>query len=34
MASLNDQFEHGRIPIKPLPYKDHDLSQCNEVIIN
>lgn len=34
MASLNDQFEHGRIPIKPLPYKDRDLSQCNEIMID
>lgn len=34
MASLNDQFEHGRIPIKPLPYKDRNLSQCNEIMIN
>ena len=34
MASLNDQFEHGRIPIKPLPYKDHKLSQCNEIMID
>lgn len=34
MASLNDQFEHGRIPIKPLPYKNRDLSQCNEILID
>ena len=34
MASLNDQFEYGRIPIKTLPYKDRDLSQCNEIIID
>lgn len=34
MASLNDQFEHGRIPIKTLPYKDRNLSQCNELLID
>ena len=34
MASLNDQFEHGRIPIKPLPYKDRKLSQCNEIMVD
>ena len=34
MASLNDQFEQGRIPIKPLPYKDRNLSQCNEIMID
>jgi hypothetical protein len=32
--AINDQFEHGRIPIKPLPYKDRDLSQCNEIMID
>lgn len=34
MASLNDQFEHGRLPIKTLPYKDRKLSQCNEIMID
>lgn len=34
MASVNDQFEYGRIPIKPLPYKDRDLSQCNEIMVD
>ena len=34
MASLNDQFEHGRIPIKPLPFKECNLSQCNEIMID
>lgn len=34
MTSLNDQFEHGRIPIKPLPYKNRNLSQCNEIMID
>jgi len=34
MASLNDQFEHGRIPLKPLAYEKCDLSQCNELMIN
>ena len=34
MASINDQYEHGRIPIKTLPYKDRNLSQCNELMID
>ena len=34
MASLNDQYEYGRIPIKTLPYRNRDLSQCNEVMID
>lgn len=34
MASINDQFEYGRIPIKPLPYKDRNLGQCNEIMID
>lgn len=34
MESLNDQFNHGRIPIKPIPYKDRNLSQCNEILID
>ena len=34
MASLNDQFEYGRIPIKPLPYRDRNLSQCNEIMVD
>lgn len=34
MASVNDQFEHGRIPLKPLDYTNKDLSQCNEIMIN
>ena len=34
MASINDQFEQGRIPIKPLPYNQRDLSQCNEIMID
>lgn len=32
--SLNDQFEHGRIPLKPLPYSNKELSQCNEIMID
>lgn len=32
--SLNDQFEYGRIPLKPLPYKNKQLAQCNEFIID
>lgn len=34
MSSINDQFEHGRIPIKPLPYKERELSQCNELMVD
>lgn len=32
--SLNDQFEHGRIPLKPLPFSNKELSQCNEIMID
>ena len=32
--SLNDQFEYGRIPLKPLPYKNKELAQCNEFVID
>ena len=32
--SLNDQFEHGRIPLKPLPYSNKELASCNEFIID
>lgn len=34
MPSNNDQFEHGRIPIRPLSYKNRDLSNTNELIID
>jgi len=34
MPSLDDQFEHGRIPIKPLPYKNKQQAQCNEFMID
>ena len=34
MASVDNQFEQGRIPIKPLPYKQRNLSQCNELMID
>lgn len=34
MASINDQFEYGRAPLKPLPYAYKDLAQCNEIIID
>jgi hypothetical protein len=30
----NEQFEHGRIPLKPLAYKDKDFSQINEIMID
>ena len=32
--SVNDQFEYGRIPLKPLPYKNKDIAQCNELIVD
>ena len=32
--SLNDQFEHGRIPLKPLAYANRDIAQCNEILID
>lgn len=32
--SLNDQFEHGRIPIIPLSHTNKDLAQRNEFIID
>ena len=34
MASNNDQFEMGRLPIVPLAYENKDLAQCNELIID
>lgn len=34
MSSVNDQFEYGRAPLKPLPYAYKDLAQCNELIID
>lgn len=34
MASVDDQFEHGRIPLKPLPYSRKDEGQCNELIVD
>lgn len=34
MASNNDQWEHGRIPIRPLSYKNKNLANVNELIID
>lgn len=31
--SYDDQFEHGRIPIKVLPYRERARAQCNELMI-
>lgn len=31
---INNQFEHGRIPIKPLSYANKDIAQCNELLID
>ena len=30
----DDQFEHGRIPLKPLPYSNRELASTNEFIID
>ena len=32
--SLNDQFKHGRIPIRPLALKDKDLASTKELLID
>ena len=32
--SLNDQYEHGRIPLRPLAYANKDLAQTNELIVD
>lgn len=32
--SVNDQFNMGRIPIRPLSYKDRDLAETKELIID
>lgn len=32
--SLNDQYEHGRIPLKPLAYANKDLAQTNELVVD
>ena len=32
--SLNDQYEHSRIPLKPLPYENRRLADCNEIMID
>ena len=34
MAVIQDAFEHGRIPLRPLAYKLKELVQCNELIID
>jgi hypothetical protein len=35
MPTINDdQFEHGRIPLKPLPYSSRELASTNEFIID
>lgn len=34
MASVDDQYEYGRIPLKPLPYSRKEESQCNEIMID
>ena len=31
---LNSQFEHSRIPLKPLAYKDRALAQPSELMID
>lgn len=32
--TINDQFEHGRIPIKPLSFKNKNLALANELVID
>jgi hypothetical protein len=32
--SVADQFEYGLIPIKPKPYKNRELAQCNELLVD
>ena len=32
--SLNDQYEHGRIPLRPLAYANKDLAQTNELVVD
>ena len=32
--SLNDQYEHGRIPLRPLAYTNKDLAQTNELVVD
>lgn len=34
MAVIQDAFEYGRIPLKPLAYNLKELAQCNELIID
>ena len=34
MASIFDQYEMARIPIKPLPYSERSNAQCNEFMID
>lgn len=34
MAVIQDAFEHGRIPLRPLAYKLKELAQCNELVVD
>lgn len=34
MPEMNSQFEHGRIPLKPLAYDNKDIAQCNELVVD
>lgn len=34
MQDNNSSFEHGRIPLKPLAYKNKDLAYTNELIVD
>jgi hypothetical protein len=34
MSSLNDQFEHGRLPLRPLSYENRKLAQPDELLID
>lgn len=32
--ALSDQFEHGRLPLKPLPYENSNLAQKGELMVD
>lgn len=34
MPSLDDQFNMGRAPVRPMPYKNRELAYCNEFLID
>lgn len=34
MPSVDDQFNMGRVPLRPLPYKNKDLATCSEIMVD